>query len=151
VFVNETAPTPEEARAALAKADSQRALVRKADREFRWILAVVAAVYVVVALLVSISFPRRGSPVAGIAALLVIAGGLVAVVVLGRRMRAYSMAGIAWYVIAIAIFLLWNGVVTGVSLLSGWWSPKQPSYHFAISEALGAIPLIVAVWLFGRR
>jgi hypothetical protein len=149
--VNEMAPTPDEARAALAKANSQKALVRKADREFRWILFVVAAVYVVVAGLVSITFPRRGSPLAGTIALLVVAGGLAAIVVLGRRVRAYSTGGIAWYVAAIAIFLLWNFAVTGVSLLSGWWSPKQPGYHFAISEAVGAIPLIVAAWLFGRR
>jgi hypothetical protein len=149
--VNETAPTPDEARSALAKVDSQKALVRKADREFGWILAVIAAVYVVVAALVSIAFPRRGSPVAGIVALLVTAGGLAAIVVLGRRVRAYSTGGIAWYVVAIAIFLLWNAAVTGVSLLSGWWSPRQPGYHFAISETIGAIPLIVAAWLFGRR
>ena len=149
--MNETAPTPDEARAALAKANSQKALVRKADREFRWILVVIATVYVVVAALVSIAFPRRGSPLAGMVALLVIAAGIAAMVVLGRRVRAYSTAGIAWYVVAIAIFLLWNAVVTGVSLLSGWWSPRQPGYHFAISEAVGAIPLIVAAWLFGRR
>jgi hypothetical protein len=149
--MNEMAPTPDEARAALAKANSQKALVRTADREFRWILVVIAAVYVVVAALVSIAFPRRGSPLAGIAALLVIAGGCAAIVVLGRRVRAYSTGGIAWYVVAIAIFLLWNAAVTGVSLLSGWWSPAQPSYHFAISETVGAIPLILAAWLFGRR
>jgi hypothetical protein len=149
--MNEMAPTPDEARAALAKADSQKALVRKADREFRWILVVIAAVYVVVAALLSIAFPRRGSPVAGIVALAVIAGGIAAIVVLGRRVRAYSTGGIAWYVVAIAVFLLWNFSVTGVSLLSGWWSPRQPGYHFAISETVAAIPLIGAAWLFGRR
>lgn len=149
--MNETAPTPDEARAALAKANSQKTLVRKADRQFRWILVVVAAVYVVVAALLSISFPRRGSPLAGTAMLLVIAGGLAAVVVLGRRIRAYSTAGVAWYVVAIVAFLLWNSVVTGVSLITGWWSPRQPSYHFAISEAVGVIPLLVAAWLISRR
>lgn len=149
--MNETAPTPDEARAALAKANSQKTLVRKADRQFRWILVVVAAVYVVVAALLSISFPRRGSPLAGTAMLLVIAAGLAAVVVLGRRIRAYSTAGVAWYVVAIVAFLLWNSVVTGVSLITGWWSPRQPSYHFAISEAVGVIPLLVAAWLISRR
>jgi hypothetical protein len=147
--VTEPAPNQQEARASLAEASSKAASVRRADSEFRWLLIVIAAVYVVGSIVAS-AFPRRGG-IGGIALILVVTGGIAAMILLGRRIRAYSSSGIAWFVVSVFAFIFWNSVVNGVSMLSGWWSPHQPGYHFAVSEAIGVIPLVVAAWLLGRR
>jgi hypothetical protein len=86
-----------------------------------------------------------------IALLVFLCGWLVAFGVLGLRIRAYSRTGFLSFLGAVAAFMVWNTLVNGVSLLSGWWSPLEPNYHIVISEAVGVIPLIIAAWLIGRR
>ena len=143
-------PTAQEARAALAEANSQAALVRRADREFRWILLVIAALYLALAGIVSVA-GRRGGPFAALAILVVVVASLVGIIWLGLRLRAYSTTGVAWYVAAIAAFSVWNGIVVGGSVASGFWSTTQPTYHLGISVMICVIPLIGAAYLIGRR
>jgi hypothetical protein len=98
------------------------------------------------------SSPRPGgSTVAWVALLVFLLGFVVAFIVLGMRIRAYSRTGLGSFLAALAVFWIWDSIVNGVSLVSGWWSPLEPSYHLVISEAVGVIPLIVAAWWIGRR
>ena len=149
--MDDKAPTPREAQAALVEADTQAARVRREDHEFRWLLLVVAAVYVLGAGVVSLSPARRGGPMAGLALLVIVAAGIIGLILLGVRIRAYSRRGVLWFVLAIAAFIVWNSIVTGVSIVTGWWAPSQPSFHFGVSELVGVIPLLAAAWLIGRR
>lgn len=149
--VNQLAPGPHEAQAALAEANSQAARVRRADHLFRWFLLGIAGAYVGGSAIISFS-PRPGGSTGAWAALLVfLLGFVVAFIVLGMRIRAYSRLGLGSFFAAFAVFWIWDSIVNGVSLASGWWSPLEPSYHLVISEALGVIPLIVAAWWIGRR
>jgi hypothetical protein len=149
--VIDKAPTQGEAQAALAEADTQAALVRREDHEFRWLLLVVAAIYLLGAGVVSLSPTRRGGPIAGLALVIIVAAGIAGLIWVGIRIRAYSRRGVLWFALAIAAFIVWNSMVTGVSVVTGWWAPNQPSYHFGVSELVGVIPLVVAAWLIGRR
>jgi hypothetical protein len=150
--VSESAPTPLEAQAALAEANSQAMRVRHADHQLGWIMLAIAAVYLAVAVVVS-TLPdvRRGGPVAGPGILAILIVGLIGVVYVFLRIRAYSRAGILLYFGGIAVFNLWNASVVGVSLITRWWASTQPSYHFGVSAAVGTIPLLVAAWLISRR
>jgi hypothetical protein len=149
--VSDPALTPHEAHAALAEANSQAARVRRADHYFRWFLLGIAAAYVGGSGIISLSPRPGGSAVAWIALLVFLIGFIVVFVMLGMRMRAYSRAGLLSFFVAIAVFWLWDSIVNGVSLIGGWWSPLEPSYHLVVSEAVGVIPLLVAAWLIGRR
>jgi hypothetical protein len=150
--VSEPAPSAYEAQAALNEASSQAARVRRADHQLGWMLLSVTAVYLAVAAVIS-TLPdlRRGGPVAGFAILAIAIVGVVAVIVAGLRIRAYSRRAILLFFVGVAVFNIWNGLVTGVSILTRWWAPPQPSYHFGISELVGAVPLLVAAWLIARR
>lgn len=88
---------------------------------------------------------------AWIALLVFLIGFIVVFVMLGMRMRAYSRAGLLSFLVAVAVFWLWDSIVNGVSLIGGWWSPLEPSYHIVLSETVGVIPLLVGAWLMGRR
>ncbi len=106
--VTGSTPTPQEARAALAEARSQAARVRRADREFRWILFVIVALYLGVAAIMSVA-GRRGGPIVGLALLATLLAAVIAWVWLALRFRAYSRAGILWYLWAIAAFISGTG------------------------------------------
>ena len=150
--MSESAPTPREAQAALAEANSQAVRVRHADHQLGWIVLGIAAVYLAVAGVVStLADPRRGGPVAGIAILAIVIVGVGGAVYVGVRIRAYSRDGVLLYFGGIAVFNLWNGVVSGVSIATRWWASTQPSYHFGVSVAVASIPLLVAAWLILRR
>ena len=142
-------PAPEEARAALAEAGSKVTAVRRADNSLRWMLIVIAAVYVVAPGIVSV-IPRNEGPVMGVVFAVALVG-IVAVVFVGRRLRAFSRAGIAWFVGGLILFQVWNAGVTAVSTMTGWWSPAEPNFHLAVSELVGVIPLIVAALLIRPR
>lgn len=148
--MSESAPTPQAARASLAEASTQAARVRRADSQFRWMLIAIAAIYLVGAGLAS-GVPRPWSTLAGVLLVMVVFGGVAAILVVGRRIRAYTRSGLVGFLAAISAFLLWNALVTGVSLMTGWWAPHQPGYHLVVSEAVGVIPLIVGALLLGRR
>jgi hypothetical protein len=150
--VSEPAPTPQEAQAALAEANSQAVRVRRADRQLAWMLMAVATIYLAVGAVVStLPDPRRGGPVVGPAILAIFVVGLVGLIVVGLRIRACSRAAILLYFGGITVFNIWNAVVTGVSTLTHWWAPAQPSYHFGLVAAIAVIPLLIAAWLIWRR
>jgi hypothetical protein len=150
--VSEPAPTPLEAQAALVEANSQAARVRRADHQLGWMLLGIAAVYLAAAGVIS-TLPdlRRGGPVAGLAIVAILIVGSVVFIVVGLRIRAYSRTGILLYFGGVTVFNVWNAIVAGVSIGTRWWARTQPSYHFGLSELVGAIPLLVAAWLIGRR
>jgi hypothetical protein len=150
--MSETVPTPHQAQAALTEANSQAAHVRSSDHQLAWMLLGVAAAYLATGGVIS-TLPslRRGGPVAGLAILAILTIGVVGLIFVGLRIRAYSRAGVLLYFGGIAVFNIWNAIVTGVSILTGWWALTQPSYHFGISEVVGAVPLLIAAWLIGRR
>jgi hypothetical protein len=105
----------------------------------------------VAAVMSTLPDPRRAGPVAGPAILAIVVVGSVGFIFVGLRIRAYSRTGILMYFGGIAVFNVWNGIVVGVSIVTRWWALTQPSYHFGLSELVGAIPLLVAAWLIGRR
>ena len=149
--VSDPAPKPFEAQAALAEANNQAVRVHLEDRQLAWIVLGIAFMYLAVGAIVStLADPRRGGP-AGIAILAILVVGLVGVVVVFLRIRAYSRTGILMYFGGIAAFNLWNGIVVGVSVGTRWWASTQPGNHFSISAAVGTIPLFVAAWLIWRR
>jgi len=150
--VSEPVPTPREAQAALAEANTQAVRVRRADHQLGWMLLAVAAIYLAVAAIMStLSDPRRGGPVAGSAIVAILLVGLIACVYAGLRLRAYSRAGILLYFSGIAVFGLWNGIVVGGSIATRWWASTQPSYHFGVSAVVATVPLLLVGWLILRR
>ena len=152
LLVSESAPTPHEAQAALAEANSQAVRVRHADHQLGWIVLGIAAMYLAVgALMSTLQDPRRGGPVIGSAILAIMVVGLVGLVIVFLRIRAYSRTGILLYFGGIGAFGLWNGIVVGVSITTRWWALTQPSYHFGVSVVVAVIPLLVAGWLILRR
>lgn len=149
--MSEPALTPQEARAALAVANGQAARVRQADHQLKWILLGLGGAYLLVGGVVSASPPNGGATFAPLAFLVIMSGGLIGTALVIWRIRAYSPAGMRWLSVGASAFTFWNAIVAGVSVLSGWWAPHQPSYHFGVSAAVGVIPLMVAAWLIGRR
>ena len=143
-------PTTEEARAALTEAGSLATAVRRADGQLRWILIVVAATYILVAAVLS-SLPLRGSGLGDVVLLAFGLFGVAAIIVVGVRIRAYSRAGIYWYFGGMVVFNVWNGIVSGVSIATGFWSTTQPNSDLLVSVLVAVIPLIAAAWLMGRR
>ena len=108
------------------------------------------AVYLTAAGLMSLS-PHRGSTFANVAIVGVLAAGIAFAVIVGLRIRAYSRAGILLYFGTLIAFNLWNALVTSVSIATRFWALGQPSYHFGISELVGTLPLVIGIWLLGRR
>ena len=147
-----SAPTPHEAQAALAEANNQATRVRRSDHQLAWMLLAIAAVYLAAGGVIS-TLPslRRGGPVVGLAILAIVIVGVVGMILVGLRIRAYSRAGILLYFGGVAVFNIWNAIVTSVSIFTGWWASTQPSYNFGISELVGAVPLLIAAWLIERR
>ena len=93
----------------------------------------------------------RGGPVAGLAILAIVIVGVVGLIFVGVRIRAYSRTGILLFFGGVIAFNIWNAIVTAVSIRTGWWALTQPSYHFGLSELVGAVPLLITAWLIGRR
>ena len=150
--VSEQPPTPREAEAYLAEANSQAMRVRHADHQLGWMLMGIAAIYLAVGAVVS-TLPdlRRGGPVVSLAILAIVIVGLGGFIYVGLRIRAYSRAAILLYFAGVIAFNLWNGAVSSVSIITRWWAPPQPSYHFGLGAVIAVIPLLVAVWLIWRR
>ena len=147
--MNDVAPTPEEARSALAEAESRAAGVRRSDSQLRFILLAVAAMYVAIGVIVG-RYPHGGH-FAGPAVLTIFAAAVAATAVLGWRIRAYSKPGMLRFTLYLSAFTIWNSVVVAVSLAGGWIAPHQPGWHFTITAAVASISLVVAAWLLARR
>jgi hypothetical protein len=141
--------TPEEARAALADADTQATGLRRTDKQFRAILLWIGAMYLAIAVLVGL-FPRGGVPLVGAAVLTIFVGGVGGTFLLLWRIRAYSRRGIQWFTWSAFGFTLWNAAIAGASTATGWWGRNQPGFHFSISAAVAVLPLLIAAWLVGR-
>ena len=148
--MTETSPTPQDARALLDEAKGRAATVRQSERKLRWTLLLIAAMYLVTAVLLSFN-PRQGNKLIGTALLVTFVIALALAIYLGWRVKAWSRAAVLWFVGAMAAFLVWNAFVIWVSIATGWWGPKAPGIHFGGTAALAVIPLLVATWLFGRR
>lgn len=112
----------------------------------------IAAVYLAAGGVIS-TLPslHRGGPVAGLAILAIVVVGVIGLVFVALRIRAYSRTAVLLYFGGVAVFNIWNALVTSISIFTGWWALTQPSYHFGISELVGAVPLLIAAWQIGRR
>ena len=143
-------PTRDAAAAAVAEAGHRASQVRHADLQLRWMLLAVVAADAVVAVLMSVG-PQRGSRLAPLGIIAALVAAIVFGVIVGLRMRAYSRAGIRIYFAAIIAFNLWNAIVISTSIVVGFWRSGQPAYHFGISEAIAALPLVIGAVLVGRR
>jgi hypothetical protein len=148
--MNEISPSPDDARASLREADSRASTVRRADSQFRPILLLITAMYLVIAALVSAN-PRGGNVLLGDGVIATFLVGTIGGLYLTWRMRAWSRTGIGWFVGSVVAFLVWNGAVIWVSVATGWWGVHSPGIHFGGSAVVAVIPLVVAAWLLGRR
>jgi hypothetical protein len=148
--MNEISPSPDDARASLREADSRAATVRRADSQFRSILLLITAMYLVIAALLSAN-PRGGNVLLGDGVIATFVVGTIGGLYLIWRMRAWSRTGIGWFVGSVAAFLVWNGGVIWVSVATGWWGVHSPGVHFGGSAMVAVVPLIIAAWLLGRR
>jgi hypothetical protein len=148
--MNITSPAPTDARASLDEAQSRAAAIRRADRQFRPILLVLAATYLVIAVLLSIN-PRGGNLLIGDSVVVAYVAGVGGTFYLAWRIRVWSRVGTLWLALAAFAFVIWNGAVVGVSIATGWWGPHQPGIHFGGSALVAVLPLLAAAWLIGRR
>lgn len=143
-------PSPDEARAALDQAERHAGQLRLEDQRLRLVLVIIAVVYVAAGFLVALRLQEPAFNPA-LSLLGVVGGGLVACVVLLRRMRAASRRGMVRYFWAIAGFAIWNGTVMAVSIVTGWWGPGMSGLHFTASTIVAALPLVAAAALMGSR
>src|SRR5260370_4728379 len=130
----------------LDEAEGRAEAVRRSERQLRWTLLLMAAMYVVTGVLLSFN-PRQGSRLIGTALLITFLVALVLAIYLGWRVKAWSRTAVLWFVGSVLAFLVWNGVVIWLSIATGWWGPKGPRIHFRRSGAAAVIPLPVATWL----
>lgn len=126
------------------------AQVRRSDRQLWWMLLVIAAAYLGVGAVMSVT-PRHQATFAPAVVVVTLLAALGAAVVIGLRIRAYSRAGIIGYFSTIIAFNLWNAVVTSASIATRFWGSGEPSYHFGISVTIAVIPLLAGAWLLARR
>lgn len=145
----DSAPTPQAAQADLAEADARARKIRRSDSQFRFVLVALAATYLALGIVVGLR--PRGGPYAGPAVLAIFVCGIAAMVVIFRRVRAYSKAGVLRFSLACSAFTVWNALVLGGSFVTGWLGPHQPGGHFTVMTAVASMPLVVAAWLLGRR
>jgi cation transport ATPase len=149
--MNTMEPTQKRAEAALAEASRRGSQVRRSDLQLRWMLLAILAAYTGAAVLISLGGPHRGSALAPWAIVGLLAATIVFAVVVGRRIRAYSRAGIRIYFASIVAFNLWNAIVAAVSIGTGFWAMGQPAYHFGLSETIAVLPLVIGAALVGRK
>ena len=139
-------PTPKEAAGALAEANLRETQVRKADAQLGRILGVLAAAVVGIGFLMSVAPHLVGPAVAAI-----YLGAISVVMVVFLRIRAYSRTGLRIFSLTASTFTIWNALCAGVSVATRWWSSSQPSYHFGVTEAVTAVPLVIGIWLLSRK
>jgi hypothetical protein len=149
--VDDNSPTPEEARSALAEANSRAAEVRRSDTDARLLLLATAAMYL--SLGIPAAFLVRGGSELPLLVMLAVTGAWIAVlVVLAGRIRAYSRPIGRRYALYVWLFGAWNVAVFLVCIFGGWFSPLSPAWHF--TAALGVIslpPLLAGLLLPARR
>lgn len=137
----------DEARAALAKVNDQRAAVRAADLD-RLGLILLAAVEIGYGALV-VAFAGRVAFVAWMSWLPAIPMAAFSFWrdrnerVFSRRGRPIWLASLAAYFIWTAALLFWITPKIG-------WHPPTPDWHFEVVTVVGSIPLLIGAWLIGR-
>jgi hypothetical protein len=124
--------------------------VNDADRQLLWTLAGLAAVGIALAAYLSL-FPRDAGFLYFIAGIMFASAACVAAVSLRLKNHDYSPAGILWLMATIGVFEVWTVVVMGVSLMSRWWAHGQPGYHVGVSAIVGLAPLLISIWVLGRK
>jgi hypothetical protein len=66
--------------------------------------------------------------------------------------RAFSPAGVLWFLVTTLVFNVWNFVVMVASVWSGWWPVQgQPGYRFVISALIGVVPLAGGIGVLTRK
>ena len=143
--MNDSAPTPDEARSALVEAQNRALGVHRSDSQLRFVLLAIAATYVAIGVVVG-RFPHGGH-LAGPTVLAIFAAGVAVAGVVFWRVRAYSKPGILRFSLYCSGFTIWNSAVIGASFASGWFGPSMAGWHFTVSAAVAAIPLVAAAWL----
>jgi CDP-diglyceride synthetase len=149
--MQDSKPSPDEARAALDEAARHAERLRTEDQRLRLVLVVIAVAYVTAGFLLGIPRLERPAVNPGLTLLGVIGGCIVVCVVLLRGMRAASKRGTTRYFSSIAAFGVWNVTVLTVSIASGWWRSGAPGYHFTVTTVVASVPLVVAAALMGSR
>jgi len=145
-YVNDVTPTPQQAQAALAEAATRSALVRKADKPLLLIPLVIAATYIAVGAV----FALPPFAYKGLVTLLILGAGLAGGLGLLATVRAYSRRSRLLKLAVGIVFPLWNGAVTGASVVLGWWAPGSPVWHFTVSAVVAVLPLLAITALVGR-
>jgi hypothetical protein len=148
--VNEAGPTPEQARAAVAEADSRAVGVRRSDAQLRNIVLTLAAMYL--AMGVAMGFlSRGGSPVPFLVVLSISTAGVALILVLVHRVRAYTRPGFRRFAFYAGGFAIWSLTVLEVGIFGGWFGGTSPAWHFTVAAAVGSIPLLVGGLLLTLR
>jgi hypothetical protein len=139
-------PTPEQARAAIASAETARTIVHSADRYFgfallAWSVCFLAAMAIVAALHLNAVF-----------VLLTALPVYVATRGLGswqrREQRAFTTFGKIAFYSTVGIFLLWAALLISWGVTAGWLGPQGSERSFAlmtvavIPVAVGALVLL---------
>jgi hypothetical protein len=124
--------------------------VRGGDRRFRPILLVLSAAVVAVGVLLGFS-PRGGWRYEGVVLLAVYVVAIVATAALLHRGGVRGRGAVTRFNLAVAVYSLWNGVVVGASVASGWWAAGQPGFHATVTFAVSALPLAVAAWIMPAK
>jgi hypothetical protein len=120
--------------------------LKREDSELRWMLAGLAAVYLVLAGLIVLL--GGGALLVGIASWLGgIAFGAVALIRFGRG--HFSVGGLTWFLVAILLFQGWAGA-------AWWWAfltrPPNPSLvSLGTVMASAALPLFGVAYVMSRR
>jgi hypothetical protein len=121
--------------------------LKREDSELRWMLAALAALYLVLAgLMVMLG---GGALLVGIASWV---GGMAFGVVAGIRFgrgHAYSAGGWTWYLLAILLFQGWSGAVWWVAFLTR--SPSRPVLYLGVIMASATLPLFGVIYAMSRR
>ena len=141
--VSDSLPTPEEARSALAEAESRAAEVRRSDTDTRLLLLAIAAMYL--SLGIPAAFLVRGGSDLPLLGMLGITGAWIgALVVLVGRIRAYSRPAGRRYALYGWLFGAWNVAVLLVCIFGGWFSPLSPAWHFTATFGVISMPPLLA-------
>jgi hypothetical protein len=136
---------------ALAEAASRTTDIRRSDAQFRYVVLALAAMYLGVGSVIAFIPRRGGSPVGSLLILTIFVGGLALIVLLTRRVRAFSRPGLTRFAIVCSSFAVWNLAVLEIGIFGGWFGAQSPGWHFTVTAAIGSIPLLVAGLLLAPR
>jgi hypothetical protein len=142
-------PTPDQARAAVAKAGAAASAVRSSDRYFQVVLLVFATSYLV-AMLALARFQLLNPFFVWLACLL-LAPMMFAVRSWQRRQqRAFTSAARLAFQAAGWSFVAWNAVLVTWAAYAGWLGTRSDWHSFAIALA-SVVPLLAGIAYIGWR